>query len=200
MLSLGFFSVVVLAPPASAAQQTLSIDCNTSPSTVRVTLTVGDTLLTTQTNCTGFGYGGGPGIWSYGPNGTENLLGVGSPNPASIASGDKVLFRSVLPSVPLAIPGTEFTDGPASVRVIITVLDGPGSSEGSEGPAPVMQQFGRPASGTCDAAAPDTLNWSNVPSGGWSESWAQWMNGGNGGDVCTRTLVYSTSQSRWIVG
>lgn len=70
----------------------------------------------------------------------------------------------------------------------------------SAAPAPVLQQFGKPASGTCDAAAPVTLNWSSVSSGGWSESWAQWVNNGNGGAVCTRTLSYSTTQSRWVVG
>jgi hypothetical protein len=80
---------------------------------------------------------------------------------------------------------------------------GGGSSDStafSSAPSPVFQQFGKPSSGTCDAAAPATLNWSGVTSGGWSESWAQWMNGGNGGAVCTRTLVYSTAQSRWVVG
>ena len=69
----------------------------------------------------------------------------------------------------------------------------------SSAPAPIFQQFGKPASGTCDAAAPATLNWSGVASGGWSESWAQWMNGGNGGAVCTRTLGYSTSTGKWVV-
>jgi hypothetical protein len=39
-----------------------------------------------------------------------------------------------------------------------------------------------------------------VSSGGWGESWAQWMNAGQGGAVCTRTLFYSAAQSRWIVG
>ena len=67
-------------------------------------------------------------------------------------------------------------------------------------PAPIFQQFGKPASGTCDAAAPATLNWSGVASGGWGESWAQWMNGGNGGAVCTRTLVYSSNLGSWNVG
>ena len=66
-------------------------------------------------------------------------------------------------------------------------------------PAPVQQQFGKPAAGTCDAAAPATLNWSSVASGGWSESWAQWMNGGNGGAVCARTLAYCTSLGKWVV-
>lgn len=66
-------------------------------------------------------------------------------------------------------------------------------------PAPVMQQFGKPASGTCDAAAPASLNWGNVASGGWGESWAEWMNDGKGGAVCSRTLVYSNSLGGWMV-
>lgn len=74
------------------------------------------------------------------------------------------------------------------------------SSSSSSTPHPIFQQFGKPASGTCDSVAPATLNWSGVTSGGWSESWAQWVNGGSGGAVCTRTLIYSTAQSRWIVG
>jgi hypothetical protein len=67
-------------------------------------------------------------------------------------------------------------------------------------PPPVMQQFGMPVSGTCEAAAPIVLNWGGAGSGGWGNSWAQWMNGGSGGAVCTRTLVYSDALGRWIVG
>jgi hypothetical protein len=67
-------------------------------------------------------------------------------------------------------------------------------------PPPVMQQFGMPSSGTCDAAAPVMLNWGGAGSGGWGNSWAQWANGGNGGAVCTRTLVYSNAVGHWIVG
>jgi len=67
-------------------------------------------------------------------------------------------------------------------------------------PPPVMQQFGMPASGTCDAAAPIVLNWGGAGSGGWGNSWAEWMNGGRGGAVCTRTLVYSNDLGHWIVG
>ena len=73
-------------------------------------------------------------------------------------------------------------------------------SASSSAPAPLFQQFGKPSFGTCDAVAPESLNWSGVASGGWGESWAQWMNGGNGGAVCTRTLIYSTNESKWIVG
>lgn len=67
-------------------------------------------------------------------------------------------------------------------------------------PIPILQQFGKPMSGTCDAAAPAGLNWSNVSSGRWGESWAQWMNGGRGGAVCTRTLVFNMSTEKWMLG
>ncbi len=67
-------------------------------------------------------------------------------------------------------------------------------------PAPIIQQFGRPIAGTCDAVAPLSLNWSGVASGGWGETWGEWMNDGKGGAVCSRTLVYSTNQAKWTVG
>jgi hypothetical protein len=99
--------------------------------------------------------------------------------------------------------GTSYSSGTAGNYVPFVSLSGstssPGSSSGSFAPAPLLQQFGKPSSGTCDAAAPATLNWSSVSAGGWSESWAQWVNNGNGGAVCTRTLSYSTTQSRWVV-
>ena len=66
-------------------------------------------------------------------------------------------------------------------------------------PPPVLQQFGRPGVVTCDEAAPEDLNWGGASSGGWGDSWAQWMNGGLGGAVCTRMLVYRNAQGRWIV-
>ena len=89
----------------------------------------------------------------------------------------------------------------------VTLVFGGGGGGGSSSsdsasasaPAPIIQQFGKPSAGACDAAASDSLNWSSVGSGGWVESWAQWVNGGLGGAVCTRTLIYSTSQTKWIV-
>jgi len=77
---------------------------------------------------------------------------------------------------------------------------GSSSAGASSGPAPLVQQFGRPASGTCETVASSDLNWGGVPSGGWSESWAQWMNDGIGGAVCTRTLVYSDNLGAWTIG
>jgi hypothetical protein len=75
----------------------------------------------------------------------------------------------------------------------------PDGCEGSRGPSPVIQAFGKPAAGTCDDAAPKGLNWAGAPSGGWTESWARWMNDGQGGGVCTRTLSFTTGTGRWTV-
>lgn len=62
---------------------------------------------------------------------------------------------------------------------------------------PVYQHTTPLADGSCDIV--DTRhNWSGVPTGGWSRSWADWPNGGTGGDVCTRTLRY-TDASGWFV-
>jgi len=74
-----------------------------------------------------------------------------------------------------------------------------GASSSGVGPAPHIQQFGVPESGICDEAASEDLNWSGVASGGWGESWSQWINEGDGGAVCTRMLVYNTSTSAWEV-
>jgi hypothetical protein len=78
---------------------------------------------------------------------------------------------------------------------------GSGSDAASSStPTPIFQQFGKPVSGTCETTASESLNWSGVSSGGWGESWSEWMNGGLGGAVCTRTLVYSNALSHWVVG
>ena len=76
---------------------------------------------------------------------------------------------------------------------------GSSSSTSPSAPTPVFQQFGKPATGTCADAAAATLNWAGVANGGWGESWAQWMNGGKGGAVCNRALIYSLGLSKWVV-
>jgi len=73
------------------------------------------------------------------------------------------------------------------------------NTTGSVSPGTRIQQFPRPTSGTCDANQPEGLNWSGVASGGWGESWAQWMHEGQGGAVCTRTLAYNNSTATWQV-
>jgi len=77
-----------------------------------------------------------------------------------------------------------------SLSNVVIGSGGGSSSSSSSAPSSVTQQFGLPSTGTCDEAAPEGLDWANVSSGGWGISWAQWMNNGAGGPVCTRTLGY----------
>ena len=75
-----------------------------------------------------------------------------------------------------------------------------GSSEASgSAPAPEIQQFGLPASGNCEDGVTDAMNWSGIGTDGWGISWAQWMNEGVGGAVCTRTVMYDTAAAKWVV-
>lgn len=70
--------------------------------------------------------------------------------------------------------------------------------ESEDAPADVIQQFGRTDAHTCDAMANSALNWAGAAAGGWANSWAQWMNEGTGGFVCTRSL-YWTPSDQWAV-
>lgn len=99
----------------------------------------------------------------------------------------------LLDNGPSWAPNTASAD--ALFRTYVDVASGSGES-----PPPVLQQFGRPASGTCDEAAPISLNWGGAAAGGWGDSWAAWMNNGRGGAVCTRTLVYAPNLGRWSTG
>lgn len=110
----------------------------------------------------------------------------------AITGGPFLIYYSYIPALGSTVSGS-FT------MVVGSGGGGGSSSNSSSAPAPVIQQFGMPATGTCDDAQPEGLNLAGVPSGGWGESWAQWMNGGIGGAVCTRTLNYSTVQSKWVV-
>jgi len=73
------------------------------------------------------------------------------------------------------------------------------TTPGGKPPRGLIQQFGLPLDVTCEEAASPSLNWAGVPSGGWGMSWAQWMNGGLGGAVCTRMLNYSNAQGGWVL-
>ena len=72
-----------------------------------------------------------------------------------------------------------------------------GTSPASAAPAGYLQQVGVPAVGGCAAVIEPTLNLAGVPFGGWGLSWAQWINNGAGGPVCSRVLVLDTSAHDW---
>ena len=200
----------LVAAPAQAATQSFSVDCASGGSSQSVTAATGDTITLSVS----------AGTCEY--VSVENDLIASSRSNVSITGGGTLTLGPSPSSTYLDWTG----DGTAITQVVITLdISGPGqinftssgftgqafnissgggggsssSSSASYGPSPVVQQFGKPATGTCDEAEPEGLNWSGVANGGWGVSWAQWMNGGTGGAVCTRTLVYSTAQSKWVV-
>jgi len=191
---------------AHAASQSTSLTCPGTALT-NVTLNPGDTFtITIVANCLDFtlalGGLGGTGTVTYGnPLGTENSASIGGPgSPWPVPGGTKIIYTAA------ASGGMRINVSSMSglTGYLITISSGGGGSSSgtsstSSAPAPVVQQFGKPLSGTCDAAAPASLNWAGVASGGWGESWAQWANGGAGGAVCTRTLTYSESRAAWVV-
>ena len=82
----------------------------------------------------------------------------------------------------------------------VNITSAQSSDSASTPPDPIMQQFGQVLGRSCEQSAPTELNWSDVAAGGWGQSWAQWMNNGSGGAVCTRTLIYEVDLGAWTVG
>jgi hypothetical protein len=110
-------------------------------------------------------------------------------NQARVQSGGSAVFpASGFPRATLA--GTVASDP-------VCASDSGGSEDSLTAPAPILQQFGMPEVGTCDSAQPADLDWFGVSRGGWGMSWAQWMNAGDGGPVCTRQLEFTSG--RWVV-
>ena len=204
--------VTLIAAPAQAVPQIFSVDCASGGATQSVTAATGDTITLNVS----------AGTCQYvsvekdiiASSSAVSISGGGSPT----ASDQGVYWEWVGTSaitqvdISLTITGTgqiNFIAGGSpsfsTTGQAFNVSSGGGgggsssSSSAGSAPASVTQQFGKPATGTCDEAQPEGLNWSGVANGGWGVSWAQWMNGGTGGAVCTRTLVYSTAQSKWVV-
>ena len=198
--------VIGMASPAHAADS--AMDCSTpsgtgpDPEAIAVATTTGSTYTIQNTNGTACliipgGAATSRVSWTSSAGGGLNTA----------TSGGNSIVTVSMNSVGTAVLDFVGRNGGGKVwRYTFTITSGGGggggsssSSSASSTPAPVMQQFGKPATGTCDAAAPDSLNWAGVSTGGWGESWAQWANGGNGGAVCTRTLIYSDNLSGWTV-
>lgn len=81
----------------------------------------------------------------------------------------------------------------------VSITSAPSPSSALDHPQPIMQQFGHATGRSCEQDAPIGLNWSDVAAGGWGMSWAQWVNDGAGGSVCTRTLVYDADLGAWTL-
>ena len=67
----------------------------------------------------------------------------------------------------------------------------------SQFPPPILQQLPVLEDGSCAIQDDAAFGYGTPVHGGWGVSWAQWANGGTGGPVCTRTLVYT--MSGWTV-
>jgi len=188
---------VAVASPAGAAA---------SPSTITLTCT-GNNPYSLTLSGTSVSLSSGDTFTLTNSSGTT--MNVTLPSGSTFASGASPLLDNTSATITTTASGSIFIEGAgaqaggnctfSSRQLGLSVAGASGGSSNSIAPAPVTQQFGKPASGTCDATQPSGLNWAGVASGGWANSWAQWMNGGTGGFVCSRTLVYSTTQSKWVV-
>ena len=76
--------------------------------------------------------------------------------------------------------------------ITLTVTNDPIAPAHADGstPQPIvgLQQVGVPASGDCADVPVSAGHDQGYPIGGWSKSWANWINNGTGGPVCTRTV------------
>lgn len=63
-----------------------------------------------------------------------------------------------------------------------------------------LQQVDLPASGSCDDVPSTVGHWIGAPVGGWSLTWASWINDGRGGPVCTRELQDRPDATIILVG
>jgi hypothetical protein len=130
--------------------------------------------------------------------------GATPPSTITIAAGQQALV-TIRGTANLIAYATGTTDQVAATNISGTSPTPPsppqpsGSSEGLSGPIPVLQQFGLPSSGNCEDGATEAMNLAGVASGGWAISWAQWANERLGGAICTRTLMYDTGLSKWVV-
>jgi hypothetical protein len=196
---------IALPNTSHAASTSTTATCNAS-STTNLTLYIGEQLtIATSGLCTRIlgadGGLGGTGTLTYISGGNTVNYPIGTGGTPGLDNPSTVIYTGTV----IGGARVEIRDsggGGVIQSWDVTVVTAPTSPSltTNQTPAPLLQQFGKPSSGTCDAVAPESLNWSDVASGGWGESWAQWMNGGSGGAVCTRTLVYSTEQSRWVIG
>lgn len=179
------------AAPASAATVTTTITCDGSnnlvASTCLVVVSSFDTLAVVNSAT------GGTLLRTQTPQGVSGSF--------TVANSATENYTTAPGSFTFTSQGGLCLNDTVTIALYSGGGSGGGSSSSGSGltPAPIVQQFGKPASGTCEAAAPVTLNWGGAGSDGWGESWAQWMNNGNGGAVCTRTLVYSNNLGAWTV-
>lgn len=173
---------VAVAPSAQAVTRAVFICHSTS-----VTANVGDTLVV-HNDCTNDTFvnlpypnaavvSGFDTAWQISPGGswTVSAVGLGATSVSIRETGTGAFHTIAISVVPDPVPAP-----------VITEHD-------------YIQQVGVPASGDCADVPSPTAHWPGFPFGGWSKSWAQWINDGKGGPVCTREIRYDNATADYVL-
>ena len=110
--------------------------------------------------------------------------GVGVSGTVTVASDNAASMTA--PSA-LGSYTIQFTGG-SDPAMSLTVTNDPIAPAPPPVPIIGLQQVGVPASGDCADVPVSVGHDQGFPIGGWSKSWANWINNGTGGPVCTRTV------------
>lgn len=188
-------TVLISAPSAGAGHVRNVYACNANGTAGAGAQTVaanpGDTIRLFN-NCA---ISGGSYVFDYA---ASNPAVWGMPAPSISAGSNATATVNAL--------GTSTqTFGLAGIGTNITTITVNSVSEPVPPPPPFvphdyLQQVVLPASGSCADVPVSAGHWFGSPTGGWSQSWAWWPNGGRGGPVCTRELETTESGQQILVG
>jgi YVTN family beta-propeller protein len=142
------------------------------------------------------------GTFAYVPNAADGTVSVirlsdNTVLPATISVGHGPVSVAINPAGTFA-----YVVNNDDETVSVIALDQPAAGSAVI-PIPavpdVMQAVGRPATGCATYISTGSVHKGNVAGTGWNPSWAQWANGGLGGDVCVRMLGYNMTTSAWFI-
>lgn len=157
-------------PSGSTVTFTLASGCNLGMTDIRRgSPTVSPTMATGPATVT---------VTIYGPSDWTHLYFGGSGNPETFVSG---------------CDGTDFIYEGSRYTLADYCPPAPPP------PPDVLQQVKAAGDDGCSSVDDAALNIGGAGAGGWGRSWAQWVNDGRGGAVCTRTLTYSSDAGHYVV-
>lgn len=140
-------------------------------------------------------------VWGVASGSVANppFGGCDADGDCQIPTGQQATF-TVAASSAVQLVNIKYSAGGAVRQLaVLPPLSPDDTSQEPLGPGPLIQQISRLHYDDCTSVDLPELDWSGVESGGWTPSWAWWVNDGQGGPVCTRTLVYRQSDSSWAV-
>ena len=198
--------VVALAPSASAVDATFG--CRTAGSnTTYLSATNGQTYtFTIETNRPGGTDEGCRQMFLYNED-RLTYTATKDGNPFVLQYGIRILLDEgstyeVSVTVPSSGTGEllslSLNNGLGSLYGDVIRILLPGTVLGGSGPPNVLQQTGVPSSGQCADVDDSDARFLGY-AGGWSKSWAAWINQDTGGEVCTRTLTYQAGPGVWRI-